>query len=747
MLRNSRLFSALALVLACSCGDDTVSSGGGGGGGAAPTGGAPSDGGNGGVGATGGEGGTTSTGGSGFGCASDIVCGDLCCDTGEECFLDACLPICESQVRCGEDGATCCDAGNVCLASECVVPGADCVDWTDCAEGEFCEPTLEQCLPQPGDDVLCQVLPDFAPVTPELEWSWESSTIQPTYVQVINMPVVVDLEQDGVPDVVIVTSTGYSAGGAAYLRALDGDTGLEKWSAATDVYMDAYRVQPRGTPAAADIDGDGMVEIVSPKMGGGLIAFEHDGTFKWVSEFANGSPWNVGLESATVGIADFEGDGTPEIYVGGAVFEADGTLRFNNGVLAGANGGYGAVSIAADVNDDGVLELVTGNRAWNANGTELWNNNLPDGYPAIANLDQDVMNKPELVVVTGGAIRVHDAATGSLLDSRTMPGAGAGGPPTIANFDDDPLPELASANGTAYSVFDYVATPTPTISVKWTKTTQDGSSNRTGSSVFDFQGDGAAEVVYGDECYFRVYEGLDGDVLYEIENSTATIHEYPVVADVDGDNNTEVVVVANDANHVNGTVTCPYPAANAKHGVFLFGDPNDNWVRTRRLWNQHAYHIVNVSSDGTVPAGEPPSWVVPPGFNNYRQSNQGAGVFNGPDLQVTLGLSLEPCPAAIELRALVQNAGSLGVAAGVVVDLYRGAPGSGTLLDSAVTQNALLPGQFEVVTFEVEDDAMNTGAFYVVVDGAAPDEDDAVQECLEDNNQAQVTGAECPVAM
>ena len=77
--------------------------------------------------------------------------------------------------------------------------------------------------------------------------------------------------------------------------------------------------------------------------------------------------------------------------------------------------------------------------------------------------------------------------------------------------------------------------PTPTLSVKWSSPTQDGSSNRTGSSVFDFQGDGAAEVVYGDECYFRVYEGETGDVVYEIEMSTATIHEYPLVADVDGD--------------------------------------------------------------------------------------------------------------------------------------------------------------------------------------------------------------------
>ncbi|MBK8941478.1 MAG: VCBS repeat-containing protein [Polyangiaceae bacterium] len=736
---------ALACLTACSCGDDTAISSGGGGDGGGPTtttGGASA----GGAGGSGAEGGGGNGVGGGFGCASGIVCADgACCDTGEECFLDACLAVCESQVRCGPAGETCCDAGDVCLEGSCVVPGAACVDWTDCAEDEFCEPTIDQCLPQPGDDVLCQVVPTFDPVTPELEWSWTSTAIQPAFVQVINMPVVVDLEQDGVPDVVIVTSNNYSTAGAAYLRALDGATGAEKWSAAADVYLDANRVQPRVTPAAADLDGDGMVEIVTGKMGGGLIAFEHDGTFKWASTNANGTPFTTVLESATVAIADLEGDGSAEIVVGGAVFESDGSLRFNNGVLAGSQGSYGAVSIVADLDGDGALDIVSGRRAWDATGTLLWDNGLADGYPAIADLDLD--GTPELVSISGGTVRVHDVSTGAALATLTMPGAGAGGPPTIANFDADPEPEIASANGTSYSVFDYAPAPTPALSVKWSSPTQDGSSNRTGSSVFDFQGDGAAEVVYGDECYFRVYEGETGAVVYELEMSTATIHEYPVVADVDGDNNTEVVVVANDLNHLNGTLTCPYPTANAKHGVFLFGDPNDNWVRTRRIWNQHAYHIVNIDSDGTLPQPEPASWVSPPGFNNYRQSNQGAGVFNAPDLQVSLGVSLDPCPAAIELRAVVSNAGSLGVAAGVRVDFYSGAPGTGTLLASLATTTALLPGQLEVVTLQIPDEPANMGTFYVIVDGVMMGDPDEVSECLEDNNEATVSGAVCPVAM
>ena len=65
-----------------------------------------------------------------------------------------------------------------------------------------------------------------------------------------------------------------------------------------------------------------------------------------------------------------------------------------------------------------------------------------------------------------------------------------------------------------------IALPSPAVTLKWQSTTQDGSSNVTGSSVFDFEGDGKAEVVYNDECYFRVYNGADGMVLFETPSSS-----------------------------------------------------------------------------------------------------------------------------------------------------------------------------------------------------------------------------------
>ena len=676
-------------------------------------------------------------------CPSGLLCGTpaMCCGDAEVCLQGACEAACASGIYCD---AGCCDAGQVCLAGVCETPTNPCQDSFDCEVDEFCEPTLDACLPQPGEGPACTFQLPPAPFEPIEEWSWTGSAILPSYDQVLSVPLVVDLDGDEGPEVVIVThdvGDGACDTGHAYLRALAGAGGAELWAADVDAYADAGRVALCRTPAVGDIDGDGQVEIVAHRFGGGLIAFAGDGSIEWTSTLADGVTPYVGYFAglATVAIADMDGDGQAEIVSGGTLFDSAGRLLAGLGrETAGGNGFGGPNSIIADIDEDGVQEVVTGTAAYALDGSTTWTNGMTDGYTAIADLDGDEL--PELIVVSAGLVRVHDAGTGALLVQLDMPGVGAGGPPTVEDFDGDGALDFASAVGDSYTIFSFEEPAT--INVLWSVPTLDVSSSRTGSSIFDFEADGAAEVLYNDECYLRVYDGKTGEQLIQLASSSGTAAQYPIAVDVDGDNNTELVVVSDDKYQINGiTPGCPNYMGDEqlRHGVFVYGDKNDRWVRTRRIWNQHSYHITNVQVDGSIPQGEVASW-GPEGFNNYRVSAPGNGVLNAADLQVDLAVLLGGvCPDAVILRATVRNEGSQGVEAGVMVEFFAGPDPSGTLIDVLQTQGALLPGQSEILELQVPLMGDPPYAFFVRVDG-----EEAVDECFEDNNGAAIDDVSCP---
>ena len=96
-----------------------------------------------------------------------------------------------------------------------------------------------------------------------------------------------------------------------------------------------------------------------------------------------------------------------------------------------------------------------------------------------------------------------------------------GGAPTVGDFNADGVPDVALAGGVGYAVFDGSKlvgnAPNPLL---WAKQTHDCSSASTGSSIFDFNGDGQAEVIYSDENFFRIYDGKSGDVLVENDRIT-----------------------------------------------------------------------------------------------------------------------------------------------------------------------------------------------------------------------------------
>jgi len=419
-------------------------------------------------------------------------------------------------------------------------------------------------------DASCKSEPQIGSFTPVAEWTKASFTDYPAYDQGMIAPIVAALtddDLDGVygsegdmPTIVLATYAGGSYGGAGVLRAISGD-GAQELFAVTGIGGCSGL-------AAGDIDNDGIVEIVGVNTNSTVVAWEHDGTPKWTSAAYAG---HMATQYSAPSISDMDGDGNPEIVIGRVILNNDGSLR-GLGQYGVGSQVYASTSFAVDVDNDGVQEVVVGNALYRPDGSAIWNIPESDGYVAVADFDLD--GAPEIVVVSAGKVRLQTAA-GVVVWNVDNPGL-KGGPPTIADYDGDGAPEVGVAGKIGYVVFDTDG------SVLWQQATQDASSSFTGSSVYDFEGDGIADVVYADEINLYVYSGTDGAVklLYSAHDS-GTIIEYPIVADVDNDGQVEIVVTH---NNLLGTV----------HGLTVVGDMAQSWRPGRKIWNQYAYNITNV---------------------------------------------------------------------------------------------------------------------------------------------------------
>jgi hypothetical protein len=205
--------------------------------------------------------------------------------------------------------------------------------------------------------------------------------------------------------------------------------------------------------------------------------------------------------------------------------------------------------------------------------------------------------RPDLVRAGGGTVIVT-LNDGTVLWENPMTGGGSGGPPTVADFDGDGLPEVGVADLSKYSVYDTDGT------LLWANTVSDYSSSQTGSSVFDFEGDGASEVVYADEHTLWIFDGATGAVKMEQPgHASGTLMEYPLIVDVDNDGTTEIVVASNNY------------AFEGWNGITVIGDADDSWMDSRPIWNQYAYHITNVDNDGSIPRFQTPNWLT---WNSFR---------------------------------------------------------------------------------------------------------------------------------
>jgi len=285
--------------------------------------------------------------------------------------------------------------------------------------------------------------------------------------------------------------------------------------------------------------------------------------------------------------------------------------------------------------------------------------------------------------------------------------------------------------------------------------------------VFDFEGDGIAEVLYQDECFVWVFDGPTGNIRFAGLTTSFTGTETSIVADVDGDGHAEIVAISNGADPSSAGWGCnvaPWNApdamtgrpawrapmgAPAYRGLRVYRDSARSWVGTRPMWNQHTYHVTNIcvggdgacapgARDGEIPRIERTNWSLP-WLNNFRQNVQQSGLFNAPDATVTLSVRCEDPPVLV---ASVRNLGEATLPAGVNVGFFAIMGTMETMIGTASTTTALFPGGVQDVVFRAPagSDVNGTYRARILIDPMMP----RFHECRTDNNESAPARTQCP---
>jgi hypothetical protein len=570
--------------------------------------------------------------------------------------------------------------------------------------------------PQPAPSAVplndeCEVELSTGSFTPVVEWSYGSSA----FCGPAGVGQIVDTNSDGlidsedIPMVLIYQNQR--------VIALNGRTGTPQWSTTAMYGQD-------GGFAIGDVDNDGQPDVVTASESKVCALSGSNGAEKWCKTGLNSSldPYGYSYPS----LADMDGDGNVEVVVGDAIIRgADGTLLARGGRGKGAapyggsgvGGTYGALSAVIDLDGDGSLEVVTGSTAYNKDGSVKWDNGGLDGLVAVADFDGD--GQGEIVKTSG--IYVYGMESDGTVAWGPLTYSGNLSAPGIDDLDGDGQPEIVFAAQNSLVALNWGG------SVKWNAAITDAS-GAAGPTFFDFEMDGYPEVLFADETTVRFFSGLDGSEKFRsTAHGSYTILETPVVADIDGDDQVEIIV-----GH------CVYSGSYG--GVTVYGDADQTWPPGRKIWNQHAYYITNIEDNGTVPSPTEANYSL---YNSFRSGDVGRPPSEYWDLTAEiLDVCEDDCDEGkVYIAARIANNGNIEAPSGLPVSLRANA--GGPIVASLLTPAAIPSGTTgEMVLFEVAS-ADLAGSTPVVV----ADENSAgvgsIYECSEVNNAAAWSETVC----
>ena len=299
------------------------------------------------------------------------------------------------------------------------------------------------------------------------------------------------------------------------------------WSYITNFPVDS-------SPTIADINGDGIREVLSGAADYNLYCFNNDGSIRW--KFQTSSYIN-----SSAAVADIDGDGQMEIVFGSADYNfyclnKDGQLLWKFGT-----GGYIWSSPAvADLNNDGKKEIVVGSYdgylyCFDPKGNLLWKyktNGLIEGSPAIADIDT-TQNGLEIVIGSYDGNVYCLNKDGQLIWTYAT-GAGIKSSAAVADIDDNGTIEVLIGSDDKYlHCLDNKG------HLVWKY--QTGDIVESSPAVADINNDGVYDILFGSNDYYLYCLTNKGELTWKYQTQ-GFVHSSPAVGDYDGDGNLEIAI-------------------------------------------------------------------------------------------------------------------------------------------------------------------------------------------------------------